>query len=138
MLTLRRACRLWAAAPPEPTTSTAGSSKKNEEVENDLLFFEGQPIYVFVDRWQRFHYAQLTANRTLESMMPCFDGWILLCTPMEKSLSGEEGCLMGDEVSLYLGRRGIERVLVPKEAHLALIDVAVEAVPAASEGVDCV
>ena len=45
-----RPCRLWAVAPPQPSTSASAPSHEGEEVESDFVFFEGASIYHFLGR----------------------------------------------------------------------------------------
>ena len=53
----------------QPKTSTAGPSRPNQEVEGDFIFWEGNPIYHLLDRFQRFHLGKLQPDKTLGSIL---------------------------------------------------------------------
>lgn len=117
-----RACRLWAIAPSNPQASLSSPVRENREVEGDFVFYEGQAIWHFVDRFQRFERGQLTTDKSLEAVLPVFGDYIGLFKPKERLYADQEGCLRSPEAGIYVGRRGTELHLVPKTRHLGMSD----------------
>lgn len=117
-----RPCRSWSTPAPSPNTTTEGPSCANHQVESDFVFYEGSPVYHFLDRYDRWHRGHATADKSLKSVCDGFVDWIGLCGPMQESHSDQEGALKTDEAALWLSRRCIDRYLVPRDVHLGLIE----------------
>ena len=98
-----RPCRLWAPPRTAPQTATRGPSRANQEVEGDYLFWEGEPLFSLLDRFQRFHRGRITVDRALPGTLEMLSQWLGWMGRIENLFVEKEGCMKSDEAALWLG-----------------------------------
>ena len=102
-------CRKWQKPGKEVVATLSVSTKFNEHVEMDLMFYRKYVICHFIDRASRWHAAQMVPGKSdtelLEALLTC---WIQIHGPMKELIvDGERGVVASKAFNDELKARGI-------------------------------
>ena len=79
-----RELRPWQKTGPDPTTSLSLSTRQNEYVEGDILFYKMFMIWHMIDRADKFHMAVIIADKTGSTLVSAIrDCWIKMLGPFK-------------------------------------------------------
>ena len=116
-------CRNWARPGPRTITSVSVTTRFNEEIQMDLLFYKDKVILHLLDRTTRFTVARRIASRSLDCVIEgLFSFWITMFGPPLKVTSDQEGALSSPEAAAILESKGISLHLLAKEQHASIVE----------------
>ena len=118
-----RECRAWAAPGPAPTPAIELTTKQNDQVEADLMFYKDLIVFHMIDRADRWHAGQLVSGKTWEILTEAIDTtWIQIFGPFTTLITDGETSLASGEADAYFKRRGIQHRVRAPQQHARMIE----------------
>ena len=117
-------CRTWTKPLPKSTATASVSTKFNDQVEADLLFFREHIIFHMIDRCIRWHATQEVTGRFMETLIEAIDKiWVSIHGPMrEFIIDGEAALAQGWLPRQYFKEKGITVIIRPPGSHAKLLE----------------
>lgn len=115
-------CRVWRLPTNAPTFRTTLPDAHNKQAQFDYLFYKTGCIGHHIDARTRWSLTKDTPGREVQDCVDCTNGWVHLFGPMVELWSDQESAVAADEFGLYPQRLGMKRKLVPKDAHMDLVE----------------
>ena len=117
-------CRTWSKPQPNSIATLSVSTKFNEQVEADLLFYKKHVILHLVCRCIRWHAGRVVPDKTMESLIQAIDEmWVSIHGPMKEFIiDGETAIAKGWETREYFKRKGIKEVIRATGMHARFIE----------------
>ena len=103
-------CRTWSKPLPASVATTSVSTKFNQQVEADLMFYKKHIIFHMLCRCTRWHAGAVIPDMTEETLTNAIQTcWVGLHGPMkELIIDGESGIVVSETTNTYLRRQVIE------------------------------
>ena len=116
-------CRNWSKPGPRTITSSTITTRFNQEIQVDLLFFKDKVVLHMIDRTTRFTVARRIVSKHLDSVLEgVVSHWISMFGPPCKITSDQEGAFSSPEAAAALEARGIKLHLLAKEQHASIVE----------------
>ena len=117
-------CRTWSKPQPNSIATLSVSTKFNEQVEADLLFYKKHVILHLICRCIRWHAARVVPDKSMESLIQAIDEmWVSHHGPMKEFIiDGETAIAKGWETRDYFKRKGIKEVIRATGMHARFIE----------------
>ena len=117
-------CRKWQKPPPETIATYKMTTKFNEHVEFDLMFYKSFTIFHGVDRASRWHAAKIIEDKEdgtlLEAIMTT---WVGIHGPMTQLIiDGESDIAHSEYCEKELKARGIDLKIRAPQQHARYIE----------------
>ena len=118
-----RECRVWKRPAHDPTQAVELTTRQNEVVECDIMFYKGHMAFHMVDRADRFQTATEVTSKTAESLCEAIDTcWTSMFGPMKVLVVDGEKGIDSEECKASLKRKGIDlRVRAPGQ-HAQMVE----------------
>ena len=116
-------CRNWSRPGPRAVTSSTVTTRFNQEVQTDLLFYKDKVVLHMIDRTTRFTVARKVESKHLDCIIEgIMSHWVALFGPPNQLTSDQEGALSSPEAAALLEARGIKLHLLAKEQHATTVE----------------
>ncbi|CAE7261221.1 pol [Symbiodinium sp. KB8] len=116
-------CRNWTRPGPRTVTSATVTTRFNEEIQVDLLFYRDKIILHMIDRTTRFTVARRIASKHLDNVVEgVMSHWVGMFGPPNRITSDQEGAFQSPEAAALLESRGIKLHLLAKEQHASIVE----------------
>ena len=116
-------CRNWTRPGPRTVTSATVTTRFNEEIQVDLLFYRDKIVLHMIDRTTRFTVARRITSKHLDSVVEgIMSHWVGLFGPPNRITSDQEGALQSPEAAALLESRGIKLHLLAKQQHASIVE----------------
>jgi hypothetical protein len=119
-----RECRAWQKPERKTVASIRMSTKFNEHVEMDLLFYKDFIVCHFIDRTSRWHATKEVKSKTAEELFEALmTAWISIHGPMQELIiDGESGVTTSTIMENELKARGIKLNVRAVKQHANYIE----------------
>ena len=117
-------CRTWSKPLPNSIATLSVSTKFNEHVEADLLFYKKYIIMHLICRCIRWHAGRIVSDKSMESLIQAIDEmWVSIHGPMKEFIiDGETAIAKGWESREYFKRKGIKEIIRAPGMHARFIE----------------
>ena len=107
-------CRLWRRPGNRAVTTSRITSRFNELVQCDILFWNELMILVLIDEATRWCIGQIIPSKGASTIIRCItEIWIRYFGAMQTLMSDHEGALCSDEGSLWAARGWSSAIIKP-------------------------
>ena len=80
-----KVCRMWSKPLPASQATLSVSTKFNDQVEADLMFYKKHIVLHMIDRCTRWHGGKVVTGKTMEELIPAIDEvWVAIHGPMKE------------------------------------------------------
>ena len=102
-----RECRIWKRPGNNPTAAVELTTKQNEVVEGDILFYKKHMAWHMVDRADRFEAAREIPNKEAPTLQEAiYTTWISIFGPFKTLVTDSESGIISAETVAHLKRQG--------------------------------
>ena len=117
-------CRTWSRPLPSSIATSSVSTKFNEQVEADLMFYQKYVIFHMVCRCIRWHAAKVVRSKSMEDLIAAIDEiWVRVHgPPKEFIIDGETAIAKGWETRAYFKAKGIKVTIRAPGMHAHFIE----------------
>ena len=119
-----RECRKWQKPAHDTVATIKMSTKFNQHVEMDLMFYKSYIVCHFIDRASRWHAAKMVENKEDGTLVDALmTTWISVHGPMEELIvDGESGVVKSEVFAGELKARGIKLKPRAPQQHARYIE----------------
>ena len=117
-------CRMWSKPLPSSIATSSISTKFNDHVEADLLFYKKHVILHMIDRCIRWHAAKVVSSRHMDQLIGGIDDiWVKIHGPMKEFIMDGETAIARDyQAHNYFQRKGIKVLIRAPGMHARFIE----------------
>ena len=118
-----RECRMWAATGNRTIPSLTLSTRFNQHVEFDLLFYKSYIIFHLLDRCTRWHAGKPIEDKSESTLRAALNSvWISMFGPMENLYTDGESGFTADAMRSYLKTVGITLKVRAPNQHAVYVE----------------